>query len=145
MRWSIRRGDAFSMFFCGRRGSCPIFCLKLLEYLHLPGTYCLCGSQLIASKIVSFPYLLLDGALDIAKGELRVTPARPIECVAQEAQPVGIRPEPRFIKSCGIVIRNMREAHREAVVEALGKESSYTLRFDEVQKRVSEVSLVFGR
>jgi hypothetical protein len=84
LRWSYRRGDAFGIFFCGRRGNCPILCLKPLEYLHLPGTHSLCGSQLITSEIIALPNLLLDGALNIAECELRVTPARPIERVAQK-------------------------------------------------------------
>ena len=102
LRWSNRRGDAFRMFFCGRRGNCPVFCLKLLEYLHLPGTHSLSGSQLIASEIIALSNLLLDGAFNIAECELRVAPARQRERVTQEAQPVGIGCEPRFIESCGV-------------------------------------------
>ena len=89
MRWSNRRGNAFRMFFCGRRGNCPIFCLKLPKYLHLSGPHGLSGSQLIMSEIVPLPYLLLDGALNIAECELRIAPARPRERVTQEVQPVG--------------------------------------------------------
>jgi hypothetical protein len=40
---------------------------KSLEGLHLAGTHSLGGAEFIASKIVALPYLLLDGALDIAK------------------------------------------------------------------------------
>ena len=111
MKWSYRRGDAFRFSFCDRGGNGPILCLKPLEYLHLPGTHRLRGSQLITSEIIALPNLLLDGALDIAECELRVAPARPHERVTQEAQPVGIRREPRFIKSSGIVMRYVREAH----------------------------------
>jgi len=89
-------------------GDCPIFCLKPLEYLHLTGTHCLCSSELITSEIIAIPNLLLDGALNIAERELRITQARPRERVTQEAQPVGIGGEPRFIESSGIVMRVMR-------------------------------------
>ena len=99
------------MFFCGKRGNFPIFCLKLLEELHLPGMHSLCGSQLISSEIVTLPNLLLDGALNIAECEFRVAPAWPHERVTQEAQPVGIRREPGLIKSSGIEMRYVREAH----------------------------------
>jgi hypothetical protein len=65
--------------------------------------------------------------------------------VTQEAQPVGIRREPRFIKTRGIVMRDMGKAHREAVVEAFGKGGSCPFGFDEVQKRVPKVSFVLSR
>jgi hypothetical protein len=73
------------------------------------------------------------------------SPARPGERVTQEVQPVGIRSEPRFIKSRGIVMSYIREAHREAVVEALGKGGSCPLGFDEVQEGVAKVGLVLRR
>lgn len=84
MSLSIRSGGAFRIFFWHRKGICPIFCFKLLEYLHLIGTYSLCGSQFISSKIIALPHLLLDRALNIAECELRGAPARPIERVAQK-------------------------------------------------------------
>ena len=82
-----------------------IFRLKTLEGLHFRRAHDLGSSQFIASEIVALANFLVDGALDIAKRVLRIAPARPGERVAQEAQSVGIRREPRFIKSGGIVMR----------------------------------------
>src|ERR1035437_8743324 len=126
-------------------GNRSILRLKPRERPHLRRAHCLGGSQLIASEIVALTNLLLDGALNIAKRVLWIAPARPGERVTQESQPVGIRREPRFIDSRSIVMSYMREAHREAVVEALGKRCPRPFGFNEVQESVAKIAFVLCR
>lgn len=75
-----------------------ILLFKPLEHFHLTGTHSLGSAEFIASKIVALENLLLDGALNVAKGELRIAPARPTQRVLKEAQPVAVRGKPGFIK-----------------------------------------------
>jgi hypothetical protein len=85
LRWSMRRGDAFGIFVCRRRGNRPILCFKSHEHRHLTGVHSLSGPQFISSEIIALPNLLLDGALNIRERELRIAPARRRERVTQEA------------------------------------------------------------
>ena len=66
-------------------GGCRLILrFKLLERFHLARTYSLGSAQFITSKVVALANLLLDGALNVAKGELRIAPARPGKRVAQK-------------------------------------------------------------
>jgi hypothetical protein len=81
---------------------------KPLEGLHLAGTHSLGSAQFIPSKVVALANLLLDGALNVAKGELWIAPTRPGERMKQEPKPVSIRCEPCRIEPRGIVMGVMR-------------------------------------
>ena len=100
-----RRGQVHIWLMAGYRS---ILCFKPLERLHLAGTHSLGSAEFIASKVVALANLLLDGALNVAKGELRIAPARPTQCVLKEAQLVAVRGKPGFIKSRAIAMSIMR-------------------------------------
>ena len=103
-RWN-RRGRVRIWLMAGYRS---ILRFKPLERFHLAGTHSLSGAKFIASKIIALANLLLDGALNVAKGELRIAPARPTQYVLKEAQPVAFRGKPGFIECSPVVIRVMR-------------------------------------
>jgi hypothetical protein len=58
-----------------------ILLFKSLECLHLAGTHSLGSAQFITSKVVALANLLLNRALNIAKGKLRIAPTRPCKRV----------------------------------------------------------------
>jgi hypothetical protein len=62
-----------------KAGNRSILRFKPLEGLHLAGTHSLGSAQFITSKIVALANFLLDGALNVAKGEFWIAPARPSE------------------------------------------------------------------
>ena len=100
---------------------------KPLEGLHLAGTHSLGSAQFIPSKVVALANLLLDGALNVAKGELWIAPTRPGERMKQEPKPVSIRCEPCRIEPRGIVCslcggRDYVEFLREYRLDALLRE-----------------------
>ena len=55
--------------------------LKPLERFHFAGTHSLGSAQFIPSKVVALANLLLNRALNIAKGKLRIAPTRPCKRV----------------------------------------------------------------
>ncbi len=76
-----RRGRVHIWLMAGYRS---ILRFKPLERFHLAGTHSLGSAQFIASKIIALANLLLDGALNVAKGVLWIAPARPTERVPQK-------------------------------------------------------------
>ena len=101
-----------------------ILLFKSLERLHPSGTHSLGSAQFIACKVVAIANLLLNRALNVAKGELWIAPTRPGERMKQEPKPVSIRCEPCRIEPRGIVCslcggRDYVEFLREYRVDAL--------------------------
>ena len=83
-----------------------------------------CGggnAQLVASQVIALAHFLLNGALDIGECVLGIAPARPFERLLKEAHPVMVANEPGPIEGRSIHVRNMSEAHRQALIEALGE------------------------
>jgi Tfp pilus assembly protein PilZ len=65
-------------------GNRSILHFKPLERLHLIGTLSLGSTQFIACKVVAIANLLLNRALNVAKGVFWIAPARTAERVPQK-------------------------------------------------------------
>ena len=85
---------------------------------------------------------MLDRVFDIAEGELRIAVAGPAQRLLNERCPVASLCEPGIVETRAIIVRDVAERRREAVVELGAKKFLRAARVEKIEERISKVRLI---